>query len=511
MADHSASLSKDSTLSETLPGQVEADCEPSREPPPSDHEVRHYDRCKQNTLQVPDIPHLRGETDQDPRGSQRAGSKRSAVSNNSYVIAAVATVAVVVSKVDPLTVTVMLFGAYLACCAGTVNAISFYALGSFTSHVTGTWTKVGMNLETGAFEDALRNLLLMVSFILGAMLSGCMIPKSNVLLGYAMYGWALVGNALLLLAAVLLHSETFLAACLTAAACGLQNGMITSYSGAIIRTTHITGLATDVGLILGRSFVAFLWRVCAKIQRMRQGRPQEPLLPKICEDSKKLMLLLLLAGSFLIGTVFGVLLFRLRGIDALLVPAGTSALAGLSYTSVRTCFYGRPVFDVGNPRRSSVAAASWLTSQLPDALPRFSRSQAGTDEASDQAVCEPPSGENRDNSRLPSRDPPTMKQPLHSANALRMLVHEEHKHHLQFDNDVEYGCSGDAIRAGGVVSSAEDVLQVLSPLEVAISGLPLGDGSQEAHEAHAEALQTYHRLLRLLDFLAESQLDKSNE
>mmetsp|Transcript_86368 Transcript_86368/g.278931 ORF Transcript_86368/g.278931 Transcript_86368/m.278931 type:complete len:327 (+) Transcript_86368:197-1177(+) len=326
-----------------------------------------------------------------------------------------------------------------------------------------------------------------------------------------MYGWALVGNALLLLAAVLLHSETSLAPYLTAAACGLQNGMITSYSGAIIRTTHVTGLATDVGLILGRSFVAFLWRVRAKIQRMRQGRPQESLLAKICEDSKKLMLLLLLAGSFLIGTVFGVLLFRLLGIDALLVPAATSAIAGLSYTSVRTYFYGRPVFDVGNPLRSSVAAASWLTSQLPDVLPRFARSQSWTEETSDQADCEPPSGENRENPRLPSRDPPMMKQPPHSANALRMSVHEEHTPHLQFDNDIEYGGSGFAIRAGGVVSSAEDVLQVLSPLEVAISGLPPGDGSQEAHEAHAEAVQTYHHLLRLLDFLAESQLDKSNE
>ena len=34
--------------------------------------------------------------------------------------------------------------------------------------------------------------------------------------------------------------------------CGLQNGMTTKFSGNLIRTTHMTGTATDFGLILGK-------------------------------------------------------------------------------------------------------------------------------------------------------------------------------------------------------------------------------------------------------------------
>ncbi len=35
------------------------------------------------------------------------------------------------------------------------------------------------------------------------------------------------------------------------AACGLQNAMATTYSGAIVRSTHLTGIFTDLGLMLG--------------------------------------------------------------------------------------------------------------------------------------------------------------------------------------------------------------------------------------------------------------------
>lgn len=44
-----------------------------------------------------------------------------------------------------------------------------------------------------------------------------------------------------------------IAAFSTVFSCGLQNGMCTTYSGAVIRTTHVTGTLTDVGLIIGQA------------------------------------------------------------------------------------------------------------------------------------------------------------------------------------------------------------------------------------------------------------------
>ena len=34
---------------------------------------------------------------------------------------------------------------------------------------------------------------------------------------------------------------------------GTQNGMVTTVSTSIVRTTHLTGIATDAGLVLGRA------------------------------------------------------------------------------------------------------------------------------------------------------------------------------------------------------------------------------------------------------------------
>ena len=42
-----------------------------------------------------------------------------------------------------------------------------------------------------------------------------------------------------------------LGALLAAMACGLQNAMVTTYSGALVRTTHLSGMFTDLGIGLG--------------------------------------------------------------------------------------------------------------------------------------------------------------------------------------------------------------------------------------------------------------------
>jgi len=38
------------------------------------------------------------------------------------------------------------------------------------------------------------------------------------------------------------------------AACGLQNAMVATYSGSVIRTTHLTGIVSDIGSTLGNFF-----------------------------------------------------------------------------------------------------------------------------------------------------------------------------------------------------------------------------------------------------------------
>jgi uncharacterized membrane protein YoaK (UPF0700 family) len=98
--------------------------------------------------------------------------------------------------------------------------------------------------------------------------------------------------------------------CLAAFACGLQNAMASNYSGAVIRTTHMTGIVTDLGITLGH----LLRR--APIDRRRAG-----------------LFAVLLAG-FLTGGVIGSYGFVTVGFNTLLIPALVAGLGGLTYMTV---------------------------------------------------------------------------------------------------------------------------------------------------------------------------------
>ena len=48
------------------------------------------------------------------------------------------------------------------------------------------------------------------------------------------------------------YEDSFSFYYISAVTCGLQNGMVSLYSGNVIRTTHVTGTMTDIGVLLGR-------------------------------------------------------------------------------------------------------------------------------------------------------------------------------------------------------------------------------------------------------------------
>src|SRR5690348_9928256 len=88
---------------------------------------------------------------------------------------------------------------------------------------------------------------------------------------------------------------------------GLQNGMASTYSGMVFRTTHVSGMFTDLGIYIG--------------QRMR-GLPVDALRVGVC---------LLVVTCFTLGGTAGALLFRAMGERALLVPAALTGLCGMGY------------------------------------------------------------------------------------------------------------------------------------------------------------------------------------
>ena len=200
----------------------------------------------------------------------------------------------------------------LACASGMVNVVGYLGFEhQAVTHLTGTTTLLGSAMAQGDLRAASHLAGVALAFMLGAAVSGMVIQDSTLRLGRR-YGVALVLESLLLFAAIPLFLRQQIAGALLAAmACGLQNAMATTYSGAVIRTSHLSGMFTDLGIGLGHAL---------------RGMPLQ---------KRRLLLCGLIISGFFTGAVLGALLFVRFGYAALAVPATITGSIGLGYAAHR--------------------------------------------------------------------------------------------------------------------------------------------------------------------------------
>ena len=201
-------------------------------------------------------------------------------------------------------------GGALAGIAGMVNAIGYLSYShQAVTHLTGTTSLLGIALQHHDGPQVLHLGGVMFSFFLVAALSGFIIQRQTLKLGRR-YGVALgIEGLFLALAALCMRQHLLVGAYLASLACGLQNAMATTYSGAILRTTHVSGIVTDLGSALGHAL-----------------RGLEVDLPRV-----RLYTLVLL--SFFLGGILGSAVFAIAGTDALLYPAALVFVVALGYTA----------------------------------------------------------------------------------------------------------------------------------------------------------------------------------
>ncbi len=202
------------------------------------------------------------------------------------------------------------YGAFLlALLAGCVNAVGLLGFQhQAITHLSGTVTQLGNSLLTGV-DSSIHLLFIVFSFLIGAAFSGFFIESSALKLGRR-YGVALcIEGSLLLLSLGFLVQGDLYGQYLASAACGLQNAMITTFSGAVVRTTHMTGIITDLGIMIGESL------------RGRQF------------DRRKAKLFLFIVFGFLFGGVAGAALFTVYGLYTLVFPAILAFSTALIYWS----------------------------------------------------------------------------------------------------------------------------------------------------------------------------------
>jgi uncharacterized membrane protein YoaK (UPF0700 family) len=196
-------------------------------------------------------------------------------------------------------------GSVLAFVAGAINAGGLLAVGQYTSHMTGIVSSVADNLVLGQAGLALSGLIALLAFLLGAMCTTWLVNWGMRQELRSAYGLPLMLEAALLLifglfGATLDLLQAVLVPLTVVLLCfimGLQNAVITKISQARIRTTHVTGLVTDLGIELGR--LLFVNR--------------RPGVPPVRADRQRLRVHLQLIGCFLGGGVVGALGFKHLG------------------------------------------------------------------------------------------------------------------------------------------------------------------------------------------------------
>ena len=145
----------------------------------------------------------------------------------------------------------------LASVAGALNAAGFYAAGLYSSNMTGNVSGVADHLARGDFAPAAAFLSLVAAFVTGAAVSALLINAGRRRGLAGIYAFSILAEALLLAALALaelrwpgLHRGLpgiLALSCLR----GRQNAVVTRISEARVRTTHVTGMVTDIGIELG--------------------------------------------------------------------------------------------------------------------------------------------------------------------------------------------------------------------------------------------------------------------
>jgi len=198
-------------------------------------------------------------------------------------------------------------GAGLAFVAGALNAGGFLAVGQYTSHMTGMVSMAADSLALAEVTIAIGALLAVAAFVAGAATSALLVNFSR----RRQPRWAFVPTLLLeaalLLAFGLIGSALLphqiervsLTALLLSYVMGLQNALIAKISNAEIRTTHVTGLLTDLGLEFGK---LIYW-----------NQQSESSQPKVVANRRKLRIHTSLVLAFFVGGLCGALGFKHLG------------------------------------------------------------------------------------------------------------------------------------------------------------------------------------------------------
>lgn len=190
----------------------------------------------------------------------------------------------------------------LSCLAGYTNALAFLTVGYYVSHITGIATSFASNIVHLDFKFIQLGLIFLL-FILGSMFS-------SLLMLYYSNSIPIIIEGCILLAVSLIPYKSYnfiifisinLLPLFLSFAMGMQNASTTYLSSAIVRTTHLTGVATDIGMAIVR------------------------------KDLRALAILFTILSGFILGAFLGSFANTSLGIYGFLFPGVITLSIGIAY------------------------------------------------------------------------------------------------------------------------------------------------------------------------------------
>jgi uncharacterized membrane protein YoaK (UPF0700 family) len=210
------------------------------------------------------------------------------------------------TDVDRTTQANVRLGAFLAFVAGATNAGGFLAVGRYTSHMSGLLSSIADELVLGRVTLAIAAAGAIFAFVGGAMTTALLVNWGLRRRLHSAYGLPLFLESVALLvfgiagASIGVYEPLFLplTVVILCYIMGLQNAVITKISRAEIRTTHVTGLVTDIGIELGKLIYI---------------NPREGGRDPVLANRQKLRIHTLLVMCFFVGGFAGALGFKYVG------------------------------------------------------------------------------------------------------------------------------------------------------------------------------------------------------
>lgn len=141
--------------------------------------------------------------------------------------------------------------------AGIVNVVGFLFLGKLTTNVTGHFALFIYDVSIMEFWKGTIYFLYIFSFLMGSFTSSWFIETANHYKKHNIFVAPTLSECCILLSVMILNHlvsdfSSDITACMLLFAMGVQNSFVTKISNSVVRTTHLTGLFTDLGIELSQ-------------------------------------------------------------------------------------------------------------------------------------------------------------------------------------------------------------------------------------------------------------------